>query len=47
MAPMMDISRLSVVNANAVLNACLVGIAVRKAGLKPDYIHPLVLDHGQ
>jgi arginase family enzyme len=47
LAPMMDNSRLSVVNANAVLNACLVGIAVRKAGLDPDYIHPLVLDHGQ
>lgn len=47
MAPMLDVSRLSVINANAVLNACLTGIAVRKAGLKPDYVHPLVLDHGQ
>ncbi len=35
------------VNANAVLNACLVGIAVRKSGLDPDYVHPLALDHGQ
>ena len=47
MAPMLDVSRVSVVNANAALNACLVGIAVRKAGLDPNYIHPLVLDHGQ
>jgi agmatinase len=47
LAPMLDFSRLSVVNANAVLNACLVGIAVRKSGLGPNYIHPLVLDHGQ
>ena len=47
LAPMMDLSRLSVIHANAVLNACLVGIAVRKAGLDPDYVHPLVLDHGQ
>lgn len=47
MAPMLDYSRLSTVNANALLNACLVGIAVRKAGLKPDYVHPLALDHGQ
>ncbi|MGB5688729.1 MAG: arginase family protein [Woeseiaceae bacterium] len=47
LAPMLDFSRLSVVNANAVLNACLAGIAVRKRGLDPDYIHPLVLDHGQ
>jgi len=47
LAPMMDLSRLSVTHANAVLNACLVGIAVRKSGLAPDYVHPLALDHGQ
>jgi agmatinase len=47
MAPMLDFSRLSVIHSNAVLNACLVGIAVRKAGLDPDYVHPLALDHGQ
>jgi len=47
LAPMLDFSRLSVINANAVLNACLVGIAVRKSGLDPDYVHPLALDHGQ
>jgi agmatinase len=47
LAPMLDYSRLSVMHANAVLNACLVGIAVRKAGLDPDYVHPLALDHGQ
>lgn len=47
MAPMHDYSRLSAINANAVLNACLVGMAVRKEGLAPDYVHPLALDHGQ
>jgi len=47
LAPMLDYSRLSVSNANALLNACLNGMAVRKAGFKPDYVHPLVLDHGQ
>jgi agmatinase len=47
LAPMLDYSELSVTNANALLNACLVGIAVRKAGLTPDYVHPLTLDHGQ
>lgn len=47
MAPMLDYSRLSAVNANAVLNACLVGMAVRAAGHAPDYVHPLALDHGQ
>ena len=47
MAPMLDYSRLSAMNANAVLNACLVGMAARKAGLASDYIHPLALDHEQ
>jgi arginase family enzyme len=47
LAPMMDLSNLSVMHANAVLNACLVGVAVNKAGLDPDYVHPLALDHGQ
>jgi agmatinase len=46
MSPMLDYSRLSAVNANAVLNACLVGVAVRKSGLKPDFVHPLALNHG-
>lgn len=47
LAPMLDFSRLSALNANAVLNACLVGMAVRKAGFAADAIHPLALDHGQ
>jgi agmatinase len=47
LAPMMDLSDLSVIHANAVLNACLVGIAVRKSGHDPDYVHPLALDHGR
>lgn len=47
LAPALDFSRLSALNANAVLNACLVGMAARKAGFAPDAIHPLALDHGQ
>lgn len=47
LAPMMDLSDLSVIHANAALNACLVGIAVRKSGHEPDYVHPLALDHGR
>lgn len=47
MAPALDWSRLSALNSNAVLNACLVGMASRKAGFAPDAIHPLALDHGQ
>ena len=47
MAPMMDLSRLSVLNANSILNACLIGIALRKTGLDSNYVHPLALDHGR
>lgn len=47
MAPMLDHSRLSALNANAIINACLVGMAARAAGLPPDHVHPLALDHGQ
>lgn len=47
LAPMLDVSRASVLHANAILNACLVGLAVRRAGLAPDYVHPLVLDDGR
>lgn len=47
LAPMLDFSQQSALHANAVLNACLNGIAVRKSGLEPDYVHPLALDHGQ
>jgi agmatinase len=47
MSPMLDYSRLSAVNANTLLNACLVGVAARKAGFGPTDVHPLALDHGQ
>ena len=47
LAPMMDFSRLSVVNANALLNACLNGMAARRAGYGPEELHPMVLSHGR
>lgn len=47
LAPMLDTSRVSTANANALLNACLNGMAVRASGLDPDYVNPLALDHGQ
>ncbi len=47
LAVYLDFTDRSVMHANAVLNACLNGIAVRKSGLDPDYVHPLALDHGQ
>ena len=45
LAPMLDLSRLSATHANTLLNTCLAGMAVRKVGLKADYVNPLVLDH--
>lgn len=47
LAPMLDVSRASTMNANTLLNACLVGMAVRAAGHSADYVHPLSIDHGQ
>ena len=47
LVPTLDLSRLSVVHANTLLNACLVGMALRREGLDADYIHPLVQNHGQ
>ncbi len=47
LAPYLDISAQSAMHSNAVLNACINGIAVRKSGLDADYVHPLALDHGQ
>ena len=47
LAPMLDVSQQSLVHAATVLNACLQGVAVNRAGLAPDYIHPLALSHGR
>jgi agmatinase len=47
LAPMLDLSKASVTNANALVNACLNGVALRKAGIKPDYIHPLTREDGE
>lgn len=48
LAPIRDLSYVSTMNANYVLNACLSGIAMRKLGLgEADYLSPLSADHGQ
>ena len=48
LAPMLDRGYTSAMNANYVMNACLSGIAMRKQGLtEENYMHPLVIDHGQ
>jgi len=47
-APMLDLSYVSAMNANYILNACLSGIAMRKLGMTEDnYLDPTTLDHGR
>jgi len=48
LAPMLDFSYVSAMNANAMLNACLTGVAMRKSGLtEENYLDPIAVDHGQ
>lgn len=48
LAPMLDLSYVSAMNANYMMNACLSGVAMRKAGLDEDnYLDPMTIDHGQ
>ena len=47
LAPALDPTRVSTLNAGALINACLNGIAVRRSGLDSEHIHPLVAGHGQ
>lgn len=47
-APMLDLSYVSAMNANYMLNACLSGIAMRKLGMtEANYLDPAALDHGR
>ena len=47
-APMLDLSYVSAMNANYMLNACLTGIAMRKQGITDEnYLDPTTVDHGQ
>jgi guanidinobutyrase len=48
LAPMLDLSFVSAMNANYMMNACLSGMAMRKEGLtKAGYLNPIAVDHGQ
>jgi guanidinobutyrase len=48
LAPMLDLSYVSAMSANSMLNACLTGMAMRKVGLtEENYLDPLAVDHGQ
>ncbi len=48
LAPMLDLSYVSTLNANHMLNACLAGVAMRRSGLVADhYLDPMSVDHGQ
>lgn len=47
-APMLDLSYVSAMNANYMLNACLSGMAMRKLGMtEENYLDPVTVDHGQ
>ncbi|OFE13925.1 hypothetical protein PHACT_04225 [Pseudohongiella acticola] len=48
LAPMLDLSYVSAMNANYMMNTCLSGVAMRKLGLDDDsYLDPVTVDHGQ
>ncbi len=48
MAPMLDFTYVSALNANYMMNACLTGIAMRKLGMSQEnYLNPITVDHGQ
>lgn len=48
LAPMLDLSYVSAMNANYLMNACLTGVAMRKQGLtEAGYLDPMTVDHGQ
>ncbi len=48
LAPQLDASYKSALNANSLLFACLTGIAMNKEGItEPNFMSPLTTDHGQ
>ncbi len=48
LAPLMDPTYVSALNANRTIRECLTGIAMRKQGItEPDYKSPLTVTHGQ
>ena len=48
LAPMLDPTYVSAMNANRILKECMTGIAMRKKGLTaPHYLSPLTKSHGQ
>lgn len=48
LAPMLDLSYVSAMNANYLMNTCLGGVAMRKMGLTSEhYLDPMTIDHGQ
>lgn len=48
LAPILDPTYRSALNANFIMHACLTGVAMRKKGISdPNYLSPLTTDHGQ
>ena len=48
LAPMLDPTYVSALNANRLIKECMTGVAMRKKGLtEPHYLSPLTVTHGQ
>ena len=48
LAPMLDPTYVSALNANRLIRECMTGVAMRKQGLTdPHYLSPLTSSHGQ
>jgi len=46
-APELDPTYVTTLHSSAIVQACLVGVAMRRKGLDPDYLNPVTLDHAQ
>lgn len=46
-APEMDPTYVTSLHSAAIVQACLIGVAMRKLGHEPDYLNPVTLDHAQ
>lgn len=46
-APELDPTYVTSLHSAAIVQACLIGVAMRKLGHEPDYLNPVTLDHAQ
>ena len=46
-APEIDPTYVTNLHSAAIVQACLIGVAMRKLGHDPDYLNPVTIDHAQ